>query len=761
MDAALSIENLDVEAIDSLSDDEIDALKAALRQAEEEKAQRLDMLGVQIAGLRSEAISARASSGIEDVWREDEEFYHGIDDRNRGDSGSWQTKPPGRVTPNPNNGSNLFLNVTSQYVDAAAASIGDMLMPTDDNAWSISNTPVPALIDLSEGKIPADIQTQIRRNAQMTGQDPGQALEAAGEKIARQAHELVEKSRQAAEKAQKRIEDWQVESQYTAEVRKVIEDAARIGSGVLKGPVPQKVKTAAYKDGAIHVEEKIVPVSISVSPWNCFPDGGCGESIHDGGYFFERDYITPKKLKRLLSDETYIGSQIEKVLAEGPGEAGKEAPDGPEIEGDDERKNDKLFEIWYFYGELSKEALEAADCPCENDEENAHLVMVNNRVIKATTNILDDGEFPYDVMVWKRRGSGPWGTGVSRLIREPQRMINGAVRNLMDNAGMAGGPMWAYRRGLISPLDGKASLAPRKGWVVNEDADIDDVQRAFTYFRMDMMVNELQAIIMMGLRFAEDVTGLPMILQGQMGASSPDTLGQTQILNNNASTVRRRIARLFDDKITEPHIRRYYKYLLQYGPDDDEKGEFQIDARGSSNLVERSIQKEQIMEMGQMALNPVYGIDPKKWANEYLRAQRFDPAQFEYDDEEWKQIVARMSQPSDSRIAAEQIRAQTSQAVQESRERIEISKLEQKDAGQAREHDHELMIQEVEQAFEAELQKLKQAGVKDNILDESKVRINETVMKLRTQKELAGVMQVVAPAAEPPGRAEDGHAFSQ
>ena len=40
---------------------------------------------------------------------------------------------------------------------------------------------------------------------------------------------------------------------------------------------------------------------------------------------------------------------------------------------------------------------------------------------------------------------------------------------------------------------------------------------------------------------AEDITGLPLIMQGS--GSAPDTVGGMQMVNNNASTVLRRIAR--------------------------------------------------------------------------------------------------------------------------------------------------------------------------------------------------------------------------
>lgn len=752
-------DNLDISGLSEdelreldISDEELEFLLEQMKKAEAERAERLDALGVAIATLRSEAIEGRAQSGIEDEWQEDEEFYAGIDERNLGDNHAWKHKPPGRAEASDNaSGSTIFLNITGQYVDSASASLGDMLLPTNENTFAIEPTPVPEFIPISEGNIPKEISGQILEQVggnQKLAQDTEN-------KMVEQTKDTIEAAKKKAESAQTRIEDWLVECQYTAEVRKVVEDAARIGSGVLKGPVPVKSRNVAYIEGELVVDDKkIKPASFAVSPWNLYPDPGCGDSVHNGAYVFEKDYITGKKLKQLKGVPGYLDGQIDAVIEEGPSEATKVAPNHPEIDGADRDKSN-LYEIWYFYGEIKKDDLEAADCPCEEDLSDAHMVLVNNRVIKADQNVLDGGEFPYDVMVWKRRLESPWGTGIARLIRTPQRIINGAARNLMDNAGLAGGPMWAYKPGLISPIEGVPELRPRKGWMASEDADMEDISKAFTFFKMDMMTQELQSIIMLGMKFAEDVTGLPMLIQGQMGQSQPDTLGQTQILNNNATTVRRRIARLYDDLVTEPHIRRYYKYLLQHGENDDEKGEFVISAKGSSNLVERAMEKQELMELGKLAQNPIYNLDPKKWAAEYLRSKKYHPDQFAYDDEEWKQMVQKMLQPpKDPRTQVAQINAQ-------GRQQIVGMELQQDSAEKEKDRQFKLAIEQMEQEFEAEMAHMERQGVSKDILDQSRVRLNETVMKLRTQKELSGITQVTTPPTEPIGLAQDGRAYSQ
>jgi hypothetical protein len=220
-------------------------------------------------------------------------------------------------------------------------------------------------------------------------------------------------------------------------------------------------------------------------------------------------------------------------------------------------------------------------------------------------------------------------------------MINAATRNMMDNAGISGGPILILRRGHIEPADGQWNLTPRKFFYVKEEADVRSVADAITSIIIPSNQAEMTNIIQFALKMAEDVTGLPMIMQGQQG-QAPDTVGGMQMMQNNAGTVLRRIARNFDDCITEPHITRYYSWLMTYG-DDEEKGDYIIDARGSSALVERDLQNQAIMGLVQLAVpgNP-YGLDPKRTIKEALRAQKLDPNRFQLTDEEQAQQAQRV-----------------------------------------------------------------------------------------------------------------------
>jgi hypothetical protein len=143
---------------DSLSDLP-DDVAAAIRPHADAPPAVLAAIGVQIAQKREEAKGARASSGIESTWRECEEAYLGIDDANRGEFADAKWAKPmsmdgpvttGRRGKGGDHRSTVFLRLTSRYVDAGVAKLGEILLPADDKAFSFSEMPVPELLAAKE-----------------------------------------------------------------------------------------------------------------------------------------------------------------------------------------------------------------------------------------------------------------------------------------------------------------------------------------------------------------------------------------------------------------------------------------------------------------------------------------------------------------------------------------------------------------------------------------------------------------------------------
>lgn len=584
---------------------------------------------------RREAIAGRAGSGIEEEWTEDEEHYQGIDDANRNFQNAnqlYRSRKMAIVGGQPKQQSParsvVFLNITRPYTDAASARVADMLLPTDDRAWEIKPTPLPRLSG-----------PQLAMLAQAMGATDPAAVHA---QMAAQAGEAKE----AAERMQQAIEDPLVESNWHGEVRQVIEDSARIGSGVLKGPFPiTRTARMTRKDPATGLTEfikvdEIKPGSKRIDVWNFFPDPSCGENIHNGSYTWEREHIGRRQIKELLADPSYETAELLAALREGPART-REGTEAVYRPGEDE------FEMWIFYGHCAREHLARMGVELEEGDEDrvpTMAVMINDRLVKVVLSPQDDGEFPYDVLAWQRRPGMPWGVGISRQVRTAQRMLNGSARAMMDNAGLSASPQVIIGNG-ITPQDGNYGLRPGKVWRAEADADASDVRAAFNAFVVPSVQVPLMNIINFALKMAEDTTGMPAMLQGIRG-DAPNTLGGMQMQNNNATSVLRRLAKRFDDYMTRPHIQRYFDWMMTYSDDESIKGDFQIDVRASSALVERDAQQQFLMTLLQVSANPIYELDPAKLAAELCKGQRLDPTNFQYTDEQKAQRAQQGQDPT-------------------------------------------------------------------------------------------------------------------
>ena len=818
-----------------------DEVAAAIAPHLEQDPQALDAISLAIAKRRDEAVAARTGTGIEAVWTECEEAYVGIDDVNRNEYGSarWAKpmSPEGPITTdrrpqNKNVKSTVFVRLTARYVDAGTAKLCEILLPPDDKAFSFSEMPVPELLKAKEDKsqvvhdgmgnaplmrapkpgetVPAQPATPqptplapaaaASASPQTAAPAPGGAPAAAAPAVgapaqpqvpltvADLAEEKIEMARKSAKLAEDRVYNWMVECGYTREVRKVIFDAARCGTGILKGPVamPKRgmmVKKTGEDGVAITVEDKIFPGAKWCDFWNIFPDPACGEDIHDGDYVLERDFLSERQVRRLKDQPFYIASQIDKVLVEGPDKinVNKDGADGNKADEAAKRKN--RFQVWYYYGALKRDeyaclqqaatgkALADTDVPPDQNLVYAICTLINDTVVRATINPLDSGEFPYHSFPWQRRAGSCWGIGVSEQMRVPQRVVNASTRAMLNNAGKSAGSQIVVDRGSIIPANGSWTIEPDKIWWKKADAQIADVRMAFMAIDIPNVTDQMMKIIQYGMQLAEESTSIPLITQGQSGETTPDTFGAAQLQNNNANQLLRSIGYSFDDYITEPVVRQFYEWLL-LDPDvsDEEKGEFEINAHGSIALVERAIMDQTIAQMGQVVLNPAYGLDPKRWAKQFLKSKRFSPDDFKYTPEEQARIDANPIKPVQVQVA--EANAASREKIAGGEQAIETQKVQN--------DQHEVLTDATVELHKLQLQErlamLEYANREKVSINQVKAELAKTAMQLQTEKELNAANNSVdlhkhhtapkpapgqRPAVQVPGRAGNGKAFSQ
>lgn len=531
---------------------------------------------------------------IERRWLDDLRHYNGVYDL--------ETQ---RQIQTEENKSRIFVNLTRSKCNTAESKWGDLVLPTDDRNWGIKPTPVPSLADsltdetelvLENGQVPADPDT--------------------GEPYKKKdlAEAVMAEAKKKAKAMEMEIDDQLTEAKFNPTCRDVIHNAVVMGTGIIKGPmVESRVRKAWLEDEqtgewVLSSEKEFKPTAHEVDPWNFFPDMAATR-WEDAERVFERHMMTKKQLRNLAKQPGFMANQIAKILGSSPnGNSAKlnYLNELREINGITQIQHDNRYEVLEYHGPIDKHDLITAgaknidlDNPLEEYEGVVWVCM--GIVFKVGLNHMDTNELPYNVLTWEKDDSSIFGFGVPYRMRNPQKVMNASWRMVLDNAGLSTGPQLLVNRKLVEPANGRWELSPRKVWWMTSSDPKFRADYAMQTFNIDSNQVYLTNIFEMAHRLADEETSVP---QMQMGSQSGDTqqpamlktLGGTALWMSSNNIMMRRAVKNFDDDLLTPFITRFYDWNMQFNRKSEIKGDFTIDARGTSVLLVREMQSRNIQE---------------------------------------------------------------------------------------------------------------------------------------------------------------------
>jgi hypothetical protein len=592
---------------------------------------QLDELYQMFAKQRDDWVTYRAGSGVETRWRNAQALYLG-DDADKVDSAfvdSLKNGPANRNKANTANRSKVVINIVRPKVDQAVARMCEILLPVDDRNWGIKPTPVPESVSKMIGSQAETVDPQ-------TGQPTGRTADM-------EAQEIIKQCKAAADKMANQIDDVLTECGYNGEQRKAIEDGVRIGSGMLLGPFPRnaaKRTWVAQPDGRaqLSIAHEIEPATMRADPWDIWFDPACGNDHQRGQGFFHRRYVTRKEIRDLVGLEGYDTAALKAVL--------KTKPQRLKIAGGRVVKEDAAddsYEMWVYYGQVEPDDMELLSSRLEGDPledvQDGVIMMIGDQVVGAVQSWVPDGSLPIDVWCWRKSDESPYGYGLPDEMSHQQRVVNAAWRQVMDDAKLSIGGQLIMKKKMITPQDGSYDLYPGKVWLANEE--LDDVRQAMYMFEFQNHAAQLLQIATSAMQFADQETSMPQLLGGEKGsqATAPETLGGMVMLYNNANTVLRLRVKLYDDAITRTHIGRHFDYQMAHSTKSEIKGDMEIDARGSTALLEKDIQNQATMNLANITSNPRYQpyLDPKEELRVILKSFKMTPEDIMLEDAQIEQ----------------------------------------------------------------------------------------------------------------------------
>ncbi len=767
-----------------------------MAQIDEEK---LEQLGLTLSQRKDEWVTARKASGVEKRWMEDLDQYHGRDQSTKQAASMMDAAEQGYPVTNREakpQRSTVYVNITRPKTNAAEARLANMLFPSDDRNWGLKPAPSPQLVKAAmlEAKAKAAQDQQAAQQGQQTpanaapsapGQmPPGTTPPAApqpsgappvapgmpsqiaapgapmpgngmqgiiGQPQPQTATEALAVAEERCKAMQNEIDDQLIECQFNGEGRRLIHDMAVLGTGILKGPIVVNRTRKAWtpmqnsSDPSVYVLEIVEekkPATEAVSPWNVFPDPSCGGDIHSGRGIYEYKTVTSKQLRDLVKQPGYLKDKIAQVLAQGPSSKTYISEHDQRAKNEDgTRATDKEhYQLWEYWGEFSPEDMRLAgvDVPDSATEAlSGCVIFVNDTVIKGFLNPIETGDLPYDFCQWELVDGSPWGYGVPFLMRPAQKVLNAAWRQLMDNSGMSVGGQYLIKKKGLTPADGRWELSGRKAWLCDDTTNPAD---AMHVIETSNHGQEIQQIIELAMKFADEEASLPQLAQGEKG-NAPDTVGGMTILMNSSNVVLSRMVKQYDDNITRPHIRRYYDWNMAYSDNAEIKGDFTVDARGSSALLVRDLQAQALLNLGAFQGSGVISpfVNWEAWFKQVLKLQHIDPTDIMKTDQEIAQLENAPPQATPEQVRAQaqlqvaQIRAGAAQQVAQAKVQGELQY-----AQMMQEESQQNHVAKQQEAEDARQMALLQYSLQNHLtLTQVKAELAKTTMQEETKRQLA------------------------
>ena len=498
----------------------------------------------------------------------------------------------------------ITVNITRPKTNAAIARMKDIQFPTGGD-FNFGIKPAPISKEIKEALKQESPTPEMAQEAEAAGIPPDQLPSPA-----EMAQEVVVENQDNAPKMERALRNRMIYADYGRKARHAIEDLGILGTAVIKGPTIQNRKQRKYapadtKGGkSIHLlTEQFIPEPNleRVDPLFIFPDPSARfpDEIED---LFQLHSLTRSDLIALAKNPAFMPEQVKRILEHDPDQSN--IPDiirNTSREDGEQGVNNRYWAREY-HGPIDKQCLFDAEMINEKDF-NDPLKMFNGEVWLcdgvvfriSLSHIEGEDSLPYGIANWERDPNSVFGHGVPFLLRNAQRVVNNAYLMLLDNASLTSGPQIVINKEMIEPANKQDyGIEPMKVWFMTEYGS--DVREAMQFVDIPAQMQGISQIIDTAMQFADVEGSTPLMNQDQAPLGNNTTTGMAMVMS--ASNVVQKAASLnWDDYITRPMVARFYHYEMQYGEDQDVKGDYEIEVGGATERIEAEIKAQEIERM--------------------------------------------------------------------------------------------------------------------------------------------------------------------
>jgi hypothetical protein len=514
-------------------------------------------------------------------------------------------------------GSEAYIRAVNTKCRAAYTNIYDIYNSINVKAWSISPTPVPSL--------PADLELEIVNRVQQEIIGSQVPLDkTAIMQLDERAHKDVldainEEAKKRAELMEKRIDDVLTEGGWKHAFNQCLNDLVTYPAAIMKGPILRRKPKKQWEqteDGKFKlvVKDTLVWEFERVSPFDFYIARNI-ENTNDG-YCFHRLRLNRRKLSAMKGIKGYNDKAIDTILEQyKSGSSGSSWLFAEDSQADGSPEG--AINALEFWGEVQGQMLidwgmSAKDIPDPLKEYQITAITIDDQVIRAVLNHNPLFKKPFHKVSWENIEGAFWGSGIPEIAADIDDQIQAIIRDLINNAAFASGPMLGIDKALLPPgididkiipwmivaLDSSQNMSGLNG--TNAKLPID-------WFQPEMKTQELLAAANAFMKMLDEYTGIPAYTYGiSTGSNSEDkTASGLNMLMAAAGKIIANVASRVDSEIVESSIGMVYDNLMLYDPDDSIKGDCEIVAGGASAVIAKGQQLIRLMELLDRTRNDV------------------------------------------------------------------------------------------------------------------------------------------------------------
>ena len=512
----------------------------------------------------------------------------------------------------------IYMMLFATKARQAQALLSDALVGTGaEKPWTLRPTPKPDLPEEDVAEVLREAAAEVYERTVMG--DPMQMEDIRGmlrDAKANIEHEVAERAREDAEKAEVEIEDMLVEGGFNEAMSQFLDDLPVFKTAFIKGPILRNVARMRWlENGAVAVEDGIKPEWERVDPFHIFP--APWSKTVDDGFLIERHRLSRSDLNAMLGVPGYSDSAIREVLdTHGIGGLRQWAADLDLSQASAEGQStvqyqDDLIDALQYWGSVSGRMLRdwgmsEEDIPDDSKEYHIEAWLIGQWVIKAVRNADPLGRRPYYGTSYSKVAGAFWGASLYDIIADCQHLCNASARALTRNLGIASGPQAVVNIDAVPSGEDVTNIYPWKVWQVRTDpANPNAHSQPVSFFQPSSNASELMGVYEKFSVLADEYSGIPRYMAGVEGGSIGRTASGLSMMVGNANKTIKALVGNIDTHVTAPAVSRAYEWTLMYAPEKQLRGDINIVARGALSMLVKETAQVRRNEFLRATANPI------------------------------------------------------------------------------------------------------------------------------------------------------------